>query len=74
MKAFKIITSFNHFDAMYNLNNWPQNVLIKRFGYSRKNNMVSEKENIKTTHNNYDNFPIEIMDINPNLNTNCTAN
>ena len=45
MKAFKVITPFKCFDTMYNVDNWPECVLIKRFSYSNNNNAKRTQEN-----------------------------
>ena len=42
MKAFKIITRKTHYDAMYSLDNWPNNVLISRFWYSNKKKQTNQ--------------------------------
>jgi len=34
MKAYKVITLFSFYEIIYNLANWPPNVLIKRFNHS----------------------------------------
>jgi len=43
MKSFKVITPYSYYDMIYNVENWPDNVLVKRFGYSNKNNKSSVK-------------------------------
>jgi hypothetical protein len=43
MKSFKVITPYSCYDMIYNVENWPDNVLVKRFGYSNKNNKSSVK-------------------------------
>jgi hypothetical protein len=43
MKSFKVITPYSCYDMIYNVENWPDNVLVKRFGYSNKNNKSSFK-------------------------------
>jgi hypothetical protein len=55
MKAFKVITAFNCYDAIYNVDNWPDNVLVKRFGYSNKNKNFSSRKNINKESQNDEN-------------------
>jgi uncharacterized protein YktA (UPF0223 family) len=43
-KAFKIIVDFKHLEAMYNTNNWPLNIKIKKY-YER----TSEKTKTSNT-------------------------
>jgi hypothetical protein len=55
VKAFKVITAFNCYDAIYNVDNWPDNVLVKRFGYSNKNKNFSSRKNINNESKNDEN-------------------
>ena len=75
MKAFKIITSFKHYDKMYSLENWPENVLIKRFRYNKKiiNNRLPNVDN-KETENQKENNEMEVYTSPNKININNTAN
>ncbi len=55
MKAFKVITAFNCYDVIYNVDNWPDNVLVKRFGYSNKDKNFSSSKNINEESQNDEN-------------------
>jgi hypothetical protein len=55
VKAFKVITAFNCYDVIYNVDNWPDNVLVKRFGYSNKDKNFSSSKNINEESQNDEN-------------------
>jgi hypothetical protein len=85
MKAFKVIAPFEYYNTIYNSDNWPDNVLVKRFGYSKKinyslnkNNNTKESqndENIMDTLNNENEeheeaISVEAIAVNSNTGTN----
>lgn len=48
MKSFKVITAKQHHNAMYNIENWPENIQIKRFWYNKANRVAKNNENLST--------------------------
>ena len=75
MKAYKVINLFSFYEIIYNLDNWPTNVLIKRFNYSyNHHNSNNKNKNVLTQNNENPKNTNTTNKTNANINSNQNQN